>query len=266
MSAGTVQVVGVTGEPAEPRILNPGDGLVFGRGPDVDLPLGGDIWLSRRMGEIRVLENAVSVTNLSRKHALHVESSDNAIKLPTTIAAKDAGAYLLPAGLSLIGTAAMLKDARAVRIMVSAGWGPASSPPPASATHTRQLSTQPRLKLNPETKIFIVALLLCRPWLDDDSRLAPLPTAPQIAAEALHITAAYGELQKLQTDAKARELITEQVRRALRELREKLHAQRLVNSNTGLGLGNVAAALLYYDIITRDHLALLDDTEWRTAQ
>jgi hypothetical protein len=266
MSAGTVQVVGVTGEPAEPRPLHLGDSLVFGRGTDVDLRLGGDIWLSRRMGEIRVLEDGVRVTNLSRKHALHVETGEDAIKLPVTMAVEDAGAYLLPAGLSLIGTAAMLTDGRAVRIVVSDGWGPASSPLPVAATHTRQLSTQPRLKLDPMTKEFMVALLLCRPWLSDAARLAPLPTAPQIAKEALRVTAAHGELKRFNADAKARELITEQVHRPLRELRNKLRAQGLVNSSIGLGLENVAAALLYYDIITKDHLALLEDPEWLTAQ
>jgi hypothetical protein len=266
MSVGTVQVVGVSGGPAEPRPLQLGASLVFGRDPEAELPLGGDPWLSRRMGEIRVLDSGVQVVNLSRKHALHVESRDSAIKLPAAAAPDGAGAYLLPAGGFRIGTAAMLRDKRWVRVVVSDGWGPASSPPPAAAAHTRQLSTQPRMKLNPETKVFMVALVLCLPWLKDVTRLAPLPTAPLIAEEALYLSDAFDELKKFRLHESAREAVTGQVRNALNDLKDKLHTQRLINDKTGLGHDNIAAALLYYDIITRDHLALPGDPKWRAAQ
>ncbi|GAA2612295.1 hypothetical protein SMC26_10085 [Actinomadura fulvescens] len=261
-NAGSVQVNDAGGMPSQPRPLRVGERLVMGRGSEADLDLGEDPWLPRRLGELEVGPDSVRVRNISRRHTLHVQSGDEAIALPAGMS----GGYVLPAGASLLGTAAMLADDRPVRVELAQAWGPPVPPAPDPRLRTQQISTQPRLRLSRETKEFMVALLLCRPWLNDPTRLAPLPTAPEIAEEALRITSAARELDVFASDPKARARIQEQVHTPLRGLREKLTAHRLVDGRTRLGQENLAAALLYYDVITRNDLRLLTDTEWLNAQ
>ena len=50
--------------------------------------------------------------------------------------------------------------------------------------------------LDPMTKLFLVALIWCRPWLVDPSATRPLPRTPEIARGALEVTGAYHELER----------------------------------------------------------------------
>ena len=50
------------------------------------------------------------------------------------------------------------------------------------------------------TKIFLVALMWCRPWLLDPAATTPLPRTPEIARAALEVTGAYHELERFDTD------------------------------------------------------------------
>jgi hypothetical protein len=56
------------------------------------------------------------------------------------------------------------------------------------------------LYLDPMTKLYLVALMWCRPWVLDPVMAEPLPRTPEIARAALEVTGAYHELERFDTD------------------------------------------------------------------
>ena len=68
--------------------------------------------------------------------------------------------------------------------------------------------------LDPMTKLFLVALMWCRPWLLDPAAATPLPRTPEIARAALQVTGAYHELERFDSDPAFRDLLSARVGRA----------------------------------------------------
>ena len=76
--------------------------------------------------------------------------------------------------------------------------------------------------LDPMTKLFLVALIWCRPWLDDPSATRPLPRTPEIARGALEVTGAYHELERFDADPEYRDLLSARVAEHIKVLRRKI--------------------------------------------
>jgi hypothetical protein len=269
--AGVVEVAGPDGGT---RSLHVGERLVFGRanGVDradgVDLPVGEDPWLSRRAGEISVLFDGVRVSNLSRKHALHVQLSADLLRLPAVTdesESADAACFLVT-GVALVGSGAMLKQDRMIRVVLPDQWQADELQDDHPAPVRYGTTTQRPIRLRADTKDFMVAFLLCRPWLEDPTRMAPLPTASQIVEAALTITGAYHLLAILPNDPNLRERLSGQVNDHLKTLRGKLKRHRLVDKETSLTGTVIVSTLLHYDVIGPRHLALLNNSEWLSQQ
>ena len=55
------------------------------------------------------------------------------------------------------------------------------------------------------SKLFLVALMWCRPWLLDPGAASPLPRIPEIARSALEVTGAHHELERFDADQEFRD-------------------------------------------------------------
>jgi hypothetical protein len=259
---GIVEVVGPIGDP---HLLRAGDQLVFGRGPKADLSVGEDPWLSRRAGEIAVLASGVRVANLSSKHALNVRVNDDTVRLPVISGGSgDIGCFLV-SGTAIVGTSVMIDQDRAVRLILPSTWPgtPLRLEPPLPPDE--QYTTQLPLRLDIYTKEFMVAFVLCRPWFRDRTRMAPLPSAPQIAEEALKITGAHHLLHDFPGSV-VRDRLAQQVHDHLKGLRVKIRRRQLVRPGLQVPLSVIASTLLHYDVIGPPHLGLLQNREWLSAQ
>jgi len=260
---GVVQVVAPEGESL---LLRSGENIVFGRDPSVGLPLPGDPWLSRRAGEICVLPDGVRVSNLSERHALFVQMDRDRIRLPPM----EPGSCFLVTGKVGVGSAAMLDQSRAVRLVLPDRWQreelvPAPPPEP-HGEHPIASTTELPIRIQADTKEFMVAFVLCRPWLEDPARTAPLPSAPQIAEAALQITGAHHLLKEMAQDTSRRDALAGQVHEHLKGLRAKLKRSKLVRPEVSISPTVIASTLLHYDVIGPRHLALLNNPDWLTAQ
>ncbi len=84
------------------------------------------------------------------------------------------------------------------------------------------------LYLDPMTKLFLVALMWCRPWLLDPAAITPLPRTPEIAKAALEVTGAYHELERFDTDPAFRDRLSARVAEHIKVLRRKITDRGLV--------------------------------------
>src|SRR6185437_12836733 len=112
--------------------------------------------------------------------------------------------------------------------------------------------------LDPMTKLFLVALIWCRPWLDDPSATRPLPRTPEIARGALEVTGAYHELERFEADPEYRDLLSARVAEHIKVLRRKI-------ADRGLAAADVRISN-EHGIITSADLSRLDDPAWRSRQ
>jgi hypothetical protein len=256
----TTPAGGVIGIPA-------GGKLVFGRGPDADLTIPAGRGLSRRAGVITAMDRGAWVANLSRTHALYTESDGIRVRLPRL---EDRGApsggWFVLAGSVLVGSRAMLDDGQPLRVTVvdpTAGGGTdlvgAVSRPSGDATLVP-------LYLDPKTKLFLVALLWCRPWLIDPARVTPLPRTPEIARAALEVTDARYELERFDRDPAFRDRLSARVSEHLKVLRHKITERHLVRPGVRLSDEVVVEVLIEHAIITSADLAHLSDPAWCSRQ
>ena len=113
--------------------------------------------------------------------------------------------------------------------------------------------------LDPMTKLFLVALLWCRPWLDDPSATRPLPRTPEIARAALTVTGAYHELERFETDPDYRDLLAARVAEHIKVLRRKIADRGLAPADVRLSDEVAVRILIEHGIITSADLTRLDD-------
>ena len=120
--------------------------------------------------------------------------------------------------------------------------------------------------LDPMTKLFLVALIWCRPWLVDPSATKPLPRTPEIARGALEVTGAYHELERFDTNPDYRDLLAARVAEHIKVLRRKIADRGLAAADVRLSDEVAVRILIEHGIITSADLSRLDDPAWRSRQ
>ena len=120
--------------------------------------------------------------------------------------------------------------------------------------------------LDPMTKLFLVALIWCRPWLVDPRATKPLPRTPEIARGALEVTGAYHELERFDTDPDYHDLLAARVAEHIKVLRRKIADRGLAAADVRLSDEVAVRILIEHGIITSADLNRLDDPAWRSRQ
>jgi hypothetical protein len=242
--------------------------LVFGRGPDADLLIPAGRGLSRRAGLIAAVSGGAWVANLSRTHALYTESDGNRTRLPRMEeGVEPSGGWFVRAGITLVGSRAMLDDGQFLRVVVaSASGGMTDFGLEAPSVRPDSDSTLLPLHLDPKTKLFLVALMWCRPWLIDPTRTTPLPRTPEIARTALEVTGAWYELERFDNDPAFRDRLAARVGEHVKVLRRKITDRGLVRSDIRLSDEVVVEVLIEHGVISSADLARLSDPAWCSRQ
>jgi hypothetical protein len=244
-----------------------GGRLVFGRGPDADLTVAAGRGLSRRAGLISAVAGGVWIGNISRTHALYIEGDGHRIRLPRMEAyGEPAEGWFVRAGTVLVGSRAMLDEGQPLVVMVSGQAGSFDAAGDATVVRPDGDPTLLPLYLDPATKLFLVALMWCRPWLLDPAAATPLPRTPEIARAALEVTGAYHQLERFDTDPSYRDRLSARVAEHIRVLRRKIADRGLVRADTRLSDEVVVRVLIEHGIITSADLGRLGDPAWCSRQ
>jgi hypothetical protein len=243
--------------------VSDGARLIFGRGPGVDLLIPAGRGLSRRAGVVSVLTAGTWIANISHTHALYVEGDGHRIRLPRLETdGEPAGGWFVRQGTALVGSRAMLDDGQPLTVLVPSRDDHAF----ASGTAADGDGTLLPLYLDPMTKLFLVGLMWCRPWLLDESATTPLPRTPEIARAALEVTGAYHELERFETDQEFRDRLSARVAEHLKVLRRKIADRGLVASDVRLSDEVAVRVLIDNGIITTADLTRLSDPAWCSRQ
>jgi hypothetical protein len=255
----------------------------------VDLVVPAGRGLSRRAGLISAVEGGGWVANLSSTHALYTEGDGYRIRLPRLEeGGEPAAGWFVREGSILVGSRAMLDDGQPLRLVVAAadGAAPADGDVPGGdlaggaagngaaadgALDARCLRadgdvTLLPLYLDPNTKLFLVALMWCRPWLIDPGRSTALPRTPEIARAALECTDAHHEIERFDTDPAFRDRLSARVGEHLKVLRRKIVERGLVRPGTRLSDEVAVGALIENGIVAPTDLVRLSDPAWCSRQ
>jgi hypothetical protein len=277
----SAQVITAAGDSV---LIAEGHQIVFGRGPEVDLAISAGRGLSRRAGIVTAMAAGAWIVNISRTHALYVEGEGYRIRLPRLEDdGEPTGGWLLHSGTALVGSRAMLDDDLPLAVSVTS-----EQQADGSQGYQGAAPTQPDgegtvlpFYLDPMTKLFLVALIWCRPWLVDSGATTPLPRTPEIARGALVVTGAYHELERFDADPEFRDLLSARVAEHIKVLRRKIADHGLASRGSrgsgvpgGSGVeGDVRLSdevavriLIEHGIITSADLGLLTDPVWRSRQ
>jgi len=245
-----------------------GGQVVFGRGPDADLVIAAGLGLSRRAGVITAVAGGAWVANISRTHALYAEGDGYRIRLPRVDEADESSepskGWFLREGSALVGSRSMLDEGKPLRLVVAASrrWAGAG----VSRARADGDPTLLPFYLDPNTKLFLVALLWCRPWLVDPARGSPLPRTPEIARTALEVTDAHHELECFDGDPAFRDRLSARVGEHLKVLRRKLLDHGMVRPGVRLSDEVAVGALIESGIITTHDLDRIGDPAWCSRQ
>jgi hypothetical protein len=244
-----------------------GTRLVFGRGQDADLTVAVGRGLSRRAGVISAVADGVWIANISRTHALYTEGEGYRIRLPRMEdSGEPSGGWFLRSGEARVGSRAMLDDGMALSVMVvgqSHGLGIGAEN--GRARPDSEATVLP-LYLDPMTKLYLVALMWCQPWLLDPAATEPLPRTPEIARAALEVTGAYHELERFDTDQAYRDRLSARVAEHIKVLRRKITERGLMRADVRLSDEVVVRVLIEHGIITAADLGRLNDPVWCSRQ
>jgi hypothetical protein len=269
--------------------------LVFGRGPEVDLVVAAGRGLSRRAGVVTAMEAGAWIANISRTHALYVEGDGYRIRLPRMEDdGEPADGWFVHAGTAYVGSRAMLDEGQPLAVTVTGQYdGPAvhrarladdsglldeDEADGNERTSEEEHASRPwrpgrdsegtllPLYLDPMTKLFLVALIWCRPWLLDPSATRPLPRTPEIARGALEVTGAYHELERFDADPDFRDLLSARVAEHIKVLRRKITDRGLAPADVRLSDEVAVRILIEHGIITSADLGKLADPVWRSRQ
>jgi hypothetical protein len=248
--------------------LAEGSQLVFGRGPEVDLAISAGRGLSRRAGIITTTPEGAWIANISRTHALYVAGDGYRIRLPRVEnEGEPPGGWLVHAGTAMVGSRAMLDDGLQLAVTVPgrhrrlAAAGASAVKAPADGDGTLL-----PLYLDPMTKLFLVALMWCRPWLIDPSATSPLPRTPEIARAALEATGAHHELERFDTDTEFRDRLSARVAEHLKVLRRKITERGLAGPDVRLSDEVAVRVLIEHGVVSAGDLRLIADPAWCSRQ
>jgi hypothetical protein len=214
---------------------------------------------------VSVLPVGTWIANISHTHALYVEGDGYRIRLPRLEAeGEPLGGWFVRCGTALVGSRAMLDDGQPVTVLVP-------SKPDTAFTSRAGIAadgdgTLLPLYLDPMTKLFLVALMWCRPWLVDASATTPLPRTPEIARAALEATGAYHELERFETDQEFRDRLSARVAEHLKVLRRKITDRGLVAGDVRLSDEVAVRVLIEHGIVTTADLTRLTDPAWCSRQ
>jgi hypothetical protein len=249
--------------------LTEGSQLVFGRGPEVDLAISGDRGLSRKAGVIAATPEGAWIANISKTHALYVAGDGYRIRLPRLEGdGEPAGGWLVHAGTAMVGSRSMLDDGLQIAVTVPGR----RRRPFAVAADTGSVvqadgeGTVLPLYLDPKTKLFLVALMWCRPWLVDPSAASPLPRTPEIARAALEVTGAHHELERFDNDSEFRDRLSARVAEHIKVLRRKISERGLAGPDVRLSDEVAVRILIEHGIVAPGDLRLLADPAWCSRQ
>jgi hypothetical protein len=246
--------------------------LIFGRGPDADLVIPAGRGLSRRAGAITAVAGGAWVANISHTHALYAEGHGYRIRLPhLDEPGEPSSGWFVRHGTALVGSRAMLDEGQPLRLAVAdaaapgagAGDGDGDNDAPARADGDATLLP---LYLDPNTKLFLVALMWCRPWLIDPARSMPLPRTPEIARAALEVTDAHHEIECFDNDPAFRDRLSARVGEHLKVLRRKIVERGLVRPGLRLSDEVAVGVLIDAGIVAAADLARLSDPAWCSRQ
>jgi hypothetical protein len=254
--------------------LAEGSQLVFGRGPEVDLAIEAGRGLSRRAGVIKTTTEGAWIANISRTHALYVAGDGYRIRLPRVEGDGDpAGGWLVHSGTAMVGSRAMMDDGLQLVVTVP-GRHRRTGGVAAGAAGTAAVPAQAPdgdgtllpLYLDPTTKLFLVALMWCRPWLLDPSATSPLPRTPEIARAALEVTGAHRELDRFDADPEFRDKLAARVAEHVKVLRRKITERGLADPDVRLSDEVAVRVLIEHGIVAAGDLRLLADPAWCSRQ
>jgi hypothetical protein len=251
------------------RVIAIADGtrLVFGRGPDADLVISVGRGLSRRAGAITAVTDGAWVANISNTHALYAEGDGYRIRLPRMDERGEPSAgWFVRQGTALVGSRAMLDEGQPLRLVVSRAAVPAEAGGDEAGTQADGDPTVLPLYLDPNTKLFLVALMWCRPWLIDPGRGTPLPRTPEIARAALEVTDAHHEIECFDTDPAFRDRLSARVGEHLKVLRRKIVERGLVREGIRLSDEVAVGVLIENGTIAAADLTRLSDPAWCSRQ
>ena len=252
------------------RVVGIPDGtrLVFGRGADADLVIPAGRGLSRRAGAISAAAGGAWVANLSKTHALYAEGDGYRIRLPRMDETGEPSAgWFVRQGTALVGSRAMLDEGQPLRlVVVSRAVMPGEADTDAPRLRADGDATLLPLYLDPNTKLFLVALMWCRPWLLDPARSTPLPRTPEIARAALEATDAHHEIERLDSDPAFRDRLSARVGEHLKVLRRKIIERGLVRPGIRLSDEVAVGVLIENGTIAAADLARLSDPAWCSRQ
>jgi hypothetical protein len=241
--------------------------LVFGRGPDADLVLAAGRGLSRRAGAISAVAGGAWVANISYTHALYAEGDGYRIRLPRMVEHGEPSAgWFVRRGTVQVGSRAMLDEAKPLRLVVAGTLALSDADRDGGQLRADGDATLLPLYLDPNTKLFLVALMWCRPWLIDAARGTPLPRTPEIARAALEVTDAHHEIECFDNDPAFRDRLSARVGEHLKVLRRKIIERGLVRAGIRLSDEVAVGVLIENGIITSDDLARLGDPAWCSRQ
>jgi hypothetical protein len=237
----------------------PSERVTFGRDPATDLVFPEGTRLSRLAGEIRNVGTGVLIVNHSASHSIFVHSAAGPIRLPpATDSTQPAGTFVAN-GIAHVTVPHW--EESGCKLTVRAPQINDSSP---RAEPARRTATGHILELNPETKEFVTALMLCKPRLDGGT--APVPNVPTLTRKILEATNSWHLLARFESDQETRAKLTSRTHEHLRQLRVKLHAKGLVDGGESIAPHALAELLISNDIVVPRHLALLDDENWQAKQ
>jgi hypothetical protein len=244
-----------------------GSRVVFGRGPDADLVIPAGRGLSRRAGAISAVAGGAWVANLSYTHALYAEGHGYRIRLPRMDEPGEPSAgWFVREGTALIGSRAMLEEGQPLRLVVAGDPAATGEHADGAAARADGDSTLLPLYLDPNTKLFLVALMWCRPWLIDPARSMPLPRTPEIARAALQVTDAHHEIECFDSDPAFRDRLSARVGEHIKVLRRKIVERGLVRPGIRLSDEVAVGALIDTGIISAGDLSRLGDPAWCSRQ
>ena len=257
----------VRGSSGEYTTVAEGTRMVFGRGPDVDLVVKAGRNLSRRAGVITAMPGGGAwVANLSRTHALYAETEGQRIRLPRLEATtgQPVGGWFQRIGSTRVGSRAMLDEGHALSVDIvdrgaTGGFG-------ATQASSAGDPTLLPIYFDPGTKVFLAALLLCRPWLIDPPVRRRCPASPRSPATPWR-SPTPRELERVRRDA---DLPGPDAGAGRRAPARSSGARSTIARSYGPALGcptrSSSSVLIEHAIITTADLARLDDPAWRSRQ
>jgi len=178
-----------------------------------------------------------------------------------------AGGWLIHEGTAMVGSRTMMDDGLQLAITVPGRHrrtGAAGIIPHQEGVDSD--STLLPFYLDPMTKLFLVALMWCRPWLLDPGSATPLPRTPEIARSALEVTGAHHELDRFDTDTEFRDRLSARVAEHLKVLRRKIAERGLAGADVRLSDEVVVRVLIEHGVVAPGDLRLLADPAWCSRQ